>query len=235
LEERFLAHERDERWVYVALAILAIAYVVYRYWDSIDLPAFSFRGLRKLGTTLPYVLATFFGVFFQAWNRRRVERIRKRWEADLALEGVVRQREDVSAWHRGRKRESFQADIYMTGAALYVFDRARKRDPMRLTLGRGEKGGFVGGAALVQASDGGPRRVRVLAAAGGEVILEFTTPDADGWWMAIRRALRQPADLEAELAAADVDEGSGAARSGGSMWEGIVGSVREEIGVRREP
>ena len=90
LEGRFLAHERDERWVYVALAVLALAYIIYRYRESIDLPVVSLRSLRKLGTTAPYVLATFFGIFFQAWNRRRFERIRKKWEADLKLERSAR-------------------------------------------------------------------------------------------------------------------------------------------------
>lgn len=235
MEERFLAHERDERWVYVALAVLALAYIIYRYRGSIDLPVVSLRSLRKVGTTVPYVLATFFGIFFQAWNRKKFERIRKKWEADLKLEGVVRQRVDVTTWHGGRKRQSFQADIYMTNAALYVFDRARRRDPMRLGFGGGVGSGFVDGAALLPAAAGGPRRVRILTGGAGEVSFEFATPDADAWWTDIRRALRQPADVEAELAAAEIDEESEGPLSRGSIWEGIVGAVREEIGVRREP
>ena len=139
---------------------------------------------------------------------------------------------DVTVWHGGRKRQSFQADIYMTNAALYVFDRARKRDPMRLAFGGGVGSGFVDGAALLPASAGGPRRVRVLT---GEASFEFATPDAEAWWTDIRRALRQPTDVEAELAAAEVDEESEGPLSRGSIWEGIVGAVREEMGTRREP
>ena len=226
-----MAHERDERWVYVALAVLVIAYVVYRYRGSIDLPAVSLRGLRRLGGTIPYVLATLMGVFFQAWGRRKAERVRKQWENALKLEGIVRQGTDVAVWYVGRRRQSFRADIYLTGAALYVFDRARRREPVRLALGRRIGGGFIEGATLRAGPAGGPRTVRILTGGVGGANLEFATPDVEAWWTRIRRSLGQPTDVEAELAKGDGDEGPG---TESSIWGGIVDAVREEIEVRRE-
>ena len=71
-------HERDERWVYVVLALLAIAYVIYKYGTSLEIPDVSFRGFGKVATTLPYLAATFFGVLFQMWNKKKQTAARKR-------------------------------------------------------------------------------------------------------------------------------------------------------------
>lgn len=228
-----MAHERDERWVYVALVVLAVAYAVYRYRGSIHLPALSVRGLSKIGSTVPYVLATLLGVFFQAWGRRRADRARKAMEAGIALEGIVRQVTDVTAWYGGHRRQSSQVDVHMTRAALYVFDRGGRRDPVRLAFGESAGGGRVAGVALRPGPAGGPRMVRVLI--GGDAYFEFATADAESWWADMRRALGQPADVEAELAESDAYERPDGSGSSGSIWGGIVDAVREEIEVRREP
>lgn len=224
-----MAQERDERWVYVALAVLAVAYVVYRYRGSIDLPDVSLRSFRKIGGTIPYLFATLIGVFFQAWGRRKADRARRKMEADASLEGVVRQATDVTALYGGQKRQSAQVDIIMTRAALYVFDRARRRAPARLAFGGA---GGVAGAALRPGPAGGPRMVRVLAGSGDD--FQFATPDAESWWTGIRRALGQSADLESELAASEAREEPGAHASSSSVWGGIVDAVRAEMDVRRE-
>ena len=227
-----MAHERDERWVYVALAVLAIGYVIYRYRGAIDLPAVPWRRLRGVASALPYLLATFAGVFFQAWNRRRLAAIRKKWEADLRLEGIVRQGTDLTVWVGGRKRQSLQADVYMTRTAVYVFDRGRRREPMRLGFGPATGSAVLVGAALRPGEVGASRSVRVSIGGASDSYIEFASPDAQSWWVEIRRALGQPTDVEAELAAGDEIREKA---SPGSVWAGIVEAVRDEIEVRREP
>jgi hypothetical protein len=201
-------HERDERWVYVALALLAIAYVIYRYGDSLELPDVSFKGLRKVATTLPYLVATFFGVFFQMFNRRKQTAARKRMEEGLDREGVVRKSENV-AIAVGRKRgQSFEADVLLTKAALYVFDTARKRDPMRIPVRRDPGAVFVEDASLLPDASGGPPMLVVkLGGATGRPMSLFTT-DSVAWWIDLRGALGKSADVEAELASRRAPEGN---------------------------
>ena len=123
-----MPHERDERWVYVALAVLAIAFVAYTLRNSIDLSRASFDWVRKLGGTAPYALATLFGIFFQMWNRKRLERVRKKWEADIRVEGLLRQGSDVTVVFARGAKGSFRADVHLTRSALYLFDRGGRRD-----------------------------------------------------------------------------------------------------------
>lgn len=200
-----MAHERDERWVYVALIVLALAYLIYRYGTSIEFPDVSFRsfrGLRKLASTLPYLAATFFGVFFQIWNRRKQAAARARMEEDLKREGVVRQVGGLRVDVGERRKQSFEADLFLTRLALYVFDRAQKRGPSRLPVQRVSDGTFLMDASLVQGASDLPPAVRVEVGGKGGQPFEFAPTDAVAWWMDLRSALGKTADVEAELAAA---------------------------------
>ncbi|MFH1502429.1 MAG: hypothetical protein ABIG03_05215 [Candidatus Eisenbacteria bacterium] len=195
-----MTHERDERWVYVALAVLAVAYVVYKYRTSLELPDINFRGFGKVASTLPYLAATFFGVFFQMLNRKKQVAARKRMEEGLSMEGALRRSEAVPV-RVGRKRgQSYVADVFLTRAALYVFDSARKRDAMRVPTQRGVEALYIENASLEPDAAGGAPTLTVQLGGSTGSALTFTLPDAVAWWMDIRGALGKSTDVEAELA-----------------------------------
>lgn len=200
-----MPHERDERWVYVALAVLAIAYVVYKFGASVELPdvKVSFRGLGRALSTIPYLAATLIGVFFQFWGRRKRVEARKRMEAQLIQEGPVRQGQSIAVRIGRRLGSSFDADLHLTRAALYVLDTAGKRDPMRVPLRRSE-GAFVEDASLAPAAGDGYPTVVVTIGGPARKELLFSSPDASAWWMDIRAALGKPLDVK-RSGEADID------------------------------
>ena len=100
------------------------------------------------------------------------------------------------------------------------------------TLAPGAGAAALRGAALLPGAAGGPRSVRIATGGTSDAYIEFATPDAQSWWVEVRRALGQPADVEAELAA---HEGVEETLPAASVWAGIVDAVRDEIEVRREP
>ena len=185
-----MSHERDERWVYVALAILAVAYVAYTFRDSLDLSRISFAWVRKLGGTIPYVAATFFGVFFQLWNKKRVEKVRKVWEAGIRAEGLLRQGLDLKVAFADGMKGSLRADVFLTRSALYLFDRGGRRDPMRLPLvPSSSQDPAVVGASLGPTEDQGMRAVRIRVQGPSPFDIVFRSPDADGWRIDVRRVV----------------------------------------------
>lgn len=199
-----MPHERDERWVYVVLAILAIAFVAYTFRDSIDVSRASFDWVRRLGGTAPYALATLFGIFFQVWNRRRLERLRKKWEADMRAEGLLRQGTDLKVVFAEGARGSLRADVYLTRSAFYLFDRGGRREPMRFPLtASSARDAAVVDASLAPGAAPGGRAVRVYVRGPAPIQIEFRAPDAEGWWTDLRRALGRsvrggPAETTAE-------------------------------------
>jgi len=208
--------ERDERWAIVAIVVLVAAYVVYRYRGGIDLPEFSFGRFRKIGTVLPYLGATLFSVLFQFWNRRRQAAVRANMEARLMREGPVRSAERVSV-RQGRGRlQSFEADLYLTRAALYVFDAANKRDPQRIEVQSISEGAFIEDAMLEPNVGGAPPILRIAIGGARRQILELVSPDAAGWWVDVRRALGRSTDVEAELAGQEGPDGPSVGREYGS-------------------
>lgn len=185
-----MPHERDERWAYVALAILAVLYIAYAFRDSLDLSRISFAWARKLGGTIPYVAATFFGVFFQLWNKKRLEKVRKKWKADIGAEGLLRQGLDLKVAFADGMKGSLRADVYLTRSALYLFDRASRRDPMRLPLLRSSsRDPAVVGASLGPSEGPGERVVRIHVQGPSPFRVEFASPDAEGWRIDVRRVL----------------------------------------------
>jgi len=208
--------ERDERWAIVAIVVLAAAYLVYRFRGGIDLPEFSFGRLSKIGTVLPYLGATLFSVLFQFWNRKRQAAVRADMEARLVREGLARSAERVSV-RQGRGRlQSFEADLYLTRSALYVFDAAKKRDPQRIEVQSISEGAFIEDAMLEPGVGGGPPVLRMAIGGARRQILELMSPDAAGWWVDVRRALGRSTDVEAELAGQEGPDAQSAGREYGS-------------------
>jgi hypothetical protein len=191
-----MAHERDERWVYVALGVLIAAYIIYRTGASIRIPI---RELRGLGKFASYGLAPLFAVLYQLWSRRRAAALKAKHEAGVLLEGLLRDEMDVRArFANGRGGGVFGADVRLTRAALYVFDRSGRRDPMRFSV-RGDvareytviDAELLPGASpdvdVVRVDIGGPRRFAV----------EFTSTQAEAWWIELRRAIGRSTDRRA--------------------------------------
>lgn len=185
-----MPHERDERWAYVALAVLAVAFIAYTFRDSIDLSRASFDWIKKLGGTAPYALATLFGVFFQMWNRRRLERVRKKWEADIRAEGLLREGSDLKVVFGGGAKGSLRADVRLTRSAFYIFDRGGRREPMRFPLTPSSaRDPAIVGVSLMSDATQGARAVQIRIRGPAPFQIEFRTPDADGWSADLRRAL----------------------------------------------
>jgi hypothetical protein len=190
--------------------VLAVAYLVYKFgptlgytfWSGGDFPDISFRfprGLGKIAATIPYLAATFFGVFFQMWNRKRQAARRKEMEAGLEREGPIRRAEGVAVRVGKKLGQSYEADVYLTRAALYVFDRAKKRDPMRMATRRSEGTAFITDAAL-EPGDAGSTPT-VLVQLGGTIgwPLALSAPDAVAWWVDIRKTLGKSTDVDQEM------------------------------------
>jgi hypothetical protein len=218
-------HERDERWVYVALAVLAIAYVVYKFGPSVDLPSQfprvkpSFHGLGKVLSTVPYLAATLIGVFFQFWGRRKRAEARKHMEAQLVQEGPIRQGQAITVRVGRRLGSSYDADLHLTRAALYVLDTTGKRDPLRIPLRRSE-GAFVEDASIVPAAGDGYPTVIVTIGGPARKELFFTSPEATAWWMDVRKALGKSAEMPQEAMTDHVEtEASSRKVETGEEWD----------------
>jgi hypothetical protein len=202
-----LPRERDERWVYVALAILAVAYAVYAFRDSIDLSRFSFDWAKKLGGTASYGLATVFAIFFQIWNKRRLERVRKKWEDGIKIEGQLRQGLGLKVAFTGGAKGSLKADVHLSRSALYLFDRGGRREPMRFPVtASSPRDAVLAGVAASREAGAGGRAVRIDIQGPSPFRIEFVTPDAEGWEADILRALGRSPRRAAPEADAEYQE-----------------------------
>ena len=130
-----LNHERDERWAYVALAVIVVGYIVYKFVGSSDFTGLSIRlpelNLGKLGKSLPYLAAPLFAVLSEVVRRRKARAVREKWESRVRTEGLLREEENLKVRLTDGARGSVQADVRLTRAALYVIDSSGRRDPMR--------------------------------------------------------------------------------------------------------
>jgi hypothetical protein len=191
-----VARERDERWVYVALAVLALAYLAYRYRASIHIPT---RGLSKIASsTVAYALAPIIGFIAQILARKRNAAARRVWDASMTTEGRLRDELSVRASSGERWKGSFQADVHLTRSALYVLDRGGRRNPMRFALRPGTHNELHVAAARVSAdSERSEGTVHIQAGGPSRIVLEFVSTDALGWLADLRRALPKPVELVA--------------------------------------
>ena len=136
-------HERDERWAYVALAVLVVGYIVYRIAvssgftapsmsrPSIHLPELN---LGRFGKSLPYLFAPLFAVISELVRRKKAKAVREKWESRARSEGFLREEKNVKVRLTDGARGSVQADVRLTRAAFYVIDRGGRRDPMRFVF-----------------------------------------------------------------------------------------------------
>jgi hypothetical protein len=189
-----VARERDERWVYVALAVLALAFLAYRYRASIHIPT---RGLSKIASsTVAYALAPIIGIIAQFLTRRRNAAARREWDSSMKMEGRLRDELSVRASSGERWKGAFQADVHLTRSALYVLDRGGRRNPMRFALRPGAHNEpHVVDAQVSADRERSEGTVRIEAGGPSRIVLEFVSADAMGWWSDLRRALPKPVEL----------------------------------------
>jgi hypothetical protein len=199
-----LNHERDERWAYVVLAVLAVAYVAYRFTGSFDLTNMSVRlpdlSLGKLGKNLPYLFAPLFAVLSEVIRRRKARVVREDWERRVRTEGFLRGEENLKVKFVEGGRGSVQGDVQLTHAALYLLDKNGRREPMRFSLSL-SAGADVAVLDVTLREGSSPElgrvRVTVGAAAGGNrFAFEFESREGEAWRSSLRRLLGKPTKEE---------------------------------------
>jgi hypothetical protein len=208
-----VVNERDERWAYIALAVLVVAYVAYRFWlgsgaeglagieglkdVSIRLPDIN---LGKLGKNLPYLAAPLFAVVSEILRRRKARAMREAWERNSQIEGFVRGEDNLKVRFVEGGRGTIQSDVRMTRAALYLLDRGGRRDPLRFTFARSDaKEPVVLDVALLDGKTPESRRVRVTIGElvdGHRFMIEFESMAGEAWRSSLRRALGKSYDRE---------------------------------------
>lgn len=199
-----MTHERDERWAYIVLGLLVVAYVVYRAAStdwlsglSLDLSSFKPRGLNlgalklgAVGRTLPYLAAPLIAVLSEVFRRRRARAVKTMWETKARAEGFLRDEEDLKVRFVQGGRGTMQSDVRLTRAAIYFLDRAGRREPMRFGISRDPGTGyalkdvrFIPGKAAERPA------VRIVISGESAIELEFASANAGGWVADIRRVL----------------------------------------------
>ncbi len=200
-------HERDERWAYVALAVLVVGYIVYRIAVSPGFTGPSIRGLSirlpdlnlgRFGKSLPYLFAPLFAVISELVRRKKAKAVREEWESRARSEGFLREEKNVKVRLTDGARGSVQADVRLTRAAFYVVDRGGRRDPMRFVFLSSSNSDIV---VLDVSIDEGRtpelRRVRVRMGGAARLVLEFESRHGEAWWSSLRHSLGKSAEREA--------------------------------------
>lgn len=188
-----MSRERDERWAYVVLAVLLVAFVVYRgggaSWFSgvsLKLPDIEAAPFVK---NLPYLFAPLLAVLSEIWRRRRARALKVEWEMRARSEGLRREAEDVAVRFVSGARGTMRADARLTRAAMYLFDRSGRRSVMRLLLAGGGEGDHrVAGVSLTGGGPGERPRLRVSVKGPAAFEFEMASLDADGWWADLRNS-----------------------------------------------
>lgn len=187
--------ERNETWVYFALAALAIAYFVYRRGVEFD---FDPRVLRRFAGPLAYLVPTVFAVFFGLWQRRQAAAALEKLEGQLLNEGLLGQESGVRVRVRnGVRGGAFSAELRLTRAALYVIDPSGRRGVMRYAFRRetaGESG--VEDVSLTGTAETG-RRVALTIVGPSDSTVEISPEIPQQWWGRLRAALGRSTELPA--------------------------------------
>lgn len=194
-----MTQERDERWAYVALAVLVIAYIVYRYAGSSGLSNVSLQlpGVRlgTLARSATYLAAPLFAVLSEVLRRRKARAVREEWERRARAEGFVREEENARVAFVAGARGSIQADIRLTRAALYLFDRGGRREPMRLVFAPEQVIDMViADVQLLGGTTPERGRVRLFVTGAADFQMEFESVLAEAWWSSLRRAMGKSAN-----------------------------------------
>jgi len=189
-------HERDERWVIVALVVLAAAYVVYWFVRSggVDLPGvrlrgFDLSGLRKVGSVLPYLATVFIGILTQVVKRARSARAQREMDRRASREGVLVKEPKASWWEvsdEGKRGKVRSGRIMLSRAALYLVD-AKSGEPTRFPFLADEPGArTVTGATTRRGDRGIVVELVMIGSDGGR--LRLSVPDPSKWVVALARA-----------------------------------------------
>jgi hypothetical protein len=203
--------------------VLAAAYVLYRLYlaegDALPSLDFSRFKLGELGRSLPYLVAPLIAVLTEFYRRRRARAVRKEWETRERMEGFVRGEEDIEVRIVKGGRGAFRADLRLTRAALYLFDKSGRREPVRLALSSpGLAEAAVEDAQLIGDAGGGRPRVRISTTGTKGMTFEFESAGAEAWWVDLRRSLGKPTrrDADGGPAVADARTTSAAGDRAGS-------------------
>jgi hypothetical protein len=198
-----LVHERDERWAYVVLVLLAVAYVVYRFVLSAGADVFLDRlrsvDMGRFGKMLPYLAAPLFAVLSEVIRRGKARSVREMWENRSRAEGFVRGEDGLKVRFVEGGKGTMQGDIRLTRVALYLLDHSSRREPMRFVLARPSVGEpAVLDVSLRQGSSPEFWRVRVDVGDIGEnrLAFEFETSEGEAWWVSLRRSMGRSTDRD---------------------------------------
>ena len=185
----------------MALAVLAAAYVAYRFVLSAGPDALLDRlravDLGRFGKTLPYLAAPLFAVLSEIIRRGKARSVRETWEKRSRDEGFVRGEDNLKVRFVEGGRGSVQGAVRLTRAALYILDNAGRREPMRFVLKRSSTvEPAVLDVSLREGRSPELRRVRVDAsdAAGSSFAFEFESREGEAWWSSLRRSLGRSTD-----------------------------------------
>ncbi len=184
-----MAEERDERWVYVVLGLVAVGYLAYSNWDAV-ITRVNLRHLGRFTSSIGYLVAPLVAVIMGLVRRRKSEAVRKQWDVIALAEGVIREERGVRTKAGDSKGGWFKADVRLTRTALYVLDTTGRKDPMRLMVhleSVNDLGLFDAEYALSDQGGGGIVTVRVVGRT--KFGIQFSSPQSLAWWTDIRRAL----------------------------------------------
>jgi hypothetical protein len=187
-------HERDERWAYVALVVLAVAFVAYLRFGINGRWGFALSGVMdlrdtlrefepgKLFRSLPYVFAPLFAVLSEIYRRRRAKAMRAEWEQTVRAEGFLRQQENVEVRYVEGGSGKLQGDVRLTRVALYVIDRSWRRGPSRLVFEPSPNGEpVIQDVSLAEGKSPERRRVRIRVGGSSDYVVEFLSSEAEAW------------------------------------------------------
>ena len=189
-----MAEERDERWMYVALGLIVVGYLVYRNWDAIA-GSVNLRHFGRVGSSVGYIVAPIIAAITAIARRRKTDGVRKLWEKTALTEGVVREERGVQAKIEGDKR-GFKADIRLTRNAFYILDTTGRREHMRIMVhldSVNDLGLFDAEYFPSPSGGGGAFTVRVVGRSTFGI--QFASAQSRAWWTDVRRALGLRADL----------------------------------------
>jgi len=196
-----MAEERDDRWMYVALGLIAVGYLVYANWDTIVSNVDLRRGARSI-SSIAYIVAPITAAIMGISRKRKTEAVRKKWEQAALVEGMIREERGVRAKVVGEKaRGSYKADIRLTRNAFYILDPSGRHEHMRVLIhldSVNDLGLFDAEYAGPTGGGGGTFTVRIVGRATFGV--EFSSAQSLAWWTDIRRALGLTTDPRSQPA-----------------------------------
>lgn len=184
-----MPEERNETWVWFALAALAIAYFIMKRGFEFEFE-FDPKILRRFAGPLTYLVPTVFAVFFGFWQRRQAAAALERLEGQLLTEGLMKQESRVRTRLRnGIKGGAFTAELRLTRAALYVVDSSGRRGVMRYAFRRATSSDSAVRDAMLEGSAETGKRVAIEIVGPSDHTIEIRPEIPEQWWGSIRAAL----------------------------------------------